>query len=82
MPALEAADAALSSVAVELAKALHAISSCKPAAPISERANVTIQHVQRRRTLGDMALDVSQEAALLEETRGTIVAACGLLALS
>ena len=32
MPALESADAALSSIVVELAKALPAISSCKPAA--------------------------------------------------
>ena len=79
MPALESADAALSSIVVELAKALPAISSCKPAAPISLRANAT---TQRRRALGDMALDVSQEAALLEEARGTIVALRGLLALS
>ena len=82
MPALESADAALSSIIVELAKALPAISSCKPASPISLRANATIQSVQRRRAVGDMALGVGQEAALLEEARGTIVAARGLLASS
>ena len=83
MPALESADAALSSIIVELAKALPAISSCKPASPISLRANATIQSVQRHRAVGDMALlGVGQEAALLEEARGTIVAARGLLASS
>ena len=82
MPALESADAALSSIVVELAKALPAISSYAPAGPISLRANATVQHVQRHRAFGDMALDVSQEAALLEEARGTIVAARGLLASS
>ena len=82
MPALESADAALSSIVVELAKALPAISSCAPAGPISLRANATVQRVQRHRAFGDMALDVSQEAALLEEARGTIVAARGLLASS
>ncbi|CAE7036325.1 PRSS12 [Symbiodinium sp. CCMP2592] len=82
MPALESADAALSSIVVELAKALPAISSCKPGGPISLRANATIQSTQRRREVLDMALDVGQEAALLEEARGTIVAARGLLASS
>ncbi|CAE7744981.1 PRSS12 [Symbiodinium sp. CCMP2592] len=82
MPALESADAALSSIVVELAKALPAISSCKPGGPISLRANATMQSTQRRREVGDMALDVGQEAALLEEARGTIVAARGLLASS
>ena len=82
MPALESADAALSSITVELAKALPAISSCKPAGSISLRANATIQSVQRHRAVGDMVLGVGQEAALLEEARGTIVAARGLLASS
>ena len=82
MPALESADAALSSIVVELAKALPAISSCKPAGPVSLRANATIQSVQQHRAVGDMGLDLGQEAELLEEARGTIVAARGLLASS
>ena len=67
---------------MELAKALPAISSCKPAGPVSLRANATVQSVQRHRAVGDMGLDLGQEAALLEEARGTIVAARGLLASS
>ena len=83
LPALESADAALSAVVVELAGALPAMSSCKPAGSVLLQANGTMaktrQTRQARRSGLDLVLDVTQETALLQEARATVIAARGLL---
>ena len=71
LPALESADAALSAVVLELAEALPAISTCKPAA---------VMLLNRNTTLRGLSLDLSQESAVLQEARATILAVRSSLA--
>ena len=82
LPALESADAALSAVVLELAEALPAISSCKPAAAMLLNSNATVRQLRRKveQAASSLPLDMSQESAVLQEARATVLAVRSLLA--
>ena len=75
LPALESADAALSAVVLELAEALPAISTCKPAAVMLLNRNTTVRQLRRKveQAASGLSLDLSQESAVLQEARATIL---------
>ena len=82
LPALESADAALSAVVLELAEALPAISTCKPAAAVLLNSNATVRQVRRKveQAASGLSLHLSQESAVLQEARATVLAVRSLLA--
>ena len=82
LPALESGDAALSAVVLELAEALPAIRSCKPAAAMLLSSNATVRQLRRKveQAASSLPLDVSQESAVLQEARATVLAVRSLLA--
>ena len=82
LPALESADAALSAVVLELAEALPAISTCKPAAAVLLNSNATVRQVRRKveQAASGLSLGLSQESAVLQEARATVLAVRSLLA--
>ena len=82
LPALESADAALSAVALELAEALPAITTCKPAAATLLNSNATVRQLRQKveQAASSLPLDVSQESALLQEAKATVLAVRSLLA--
>ena len=82
LPALESADAALSAVVLELAEALPAISTCKPAAAVLLNSNATVRQVRRKveQAASGLSLRLSQESAVLQEARATVLAVRSLLA--
>ena len=82
LPAIESADAALSAVVLELAEALPAISTCKPAAVLLLNNNATVRQLRHKveQAASGLSLDLSQESAVLQEARATVLAARSLLA--
>ena len=77
LPAIESADAALSAVVLELAEALPAISTCKPAAVMPLEDHATVRQLRRKveQAASGLSLDLSQESAVLQEARATVLAA-------
>ena len=82
LPALESADAALSAVVLELAEALPAISTCKPAAAMLLNSNATVRQLRRKveQAASSLPFDMRQESAVLQEARATVLAVRSLLA--
>ena len=82
LPALESADAALSAVVLELAEALPAVTTCEPAAATLLNSNATVRQLRQKveQAASSWSLGLSQESALLQEAKATVLAVRSLLA--